>query len=352
MNLVFAHFKKGGILAEAAKRDTLEMRYLLGSLSEDEGTSMEEAFFADDAKFDELELAEDELIDAYMREELSTEERQQFETKLRTSSRLVERVHFARALAERACNPLLQEHEASIQPPLSVSQPASKAKVRWWEGLFGRQPAFQVAFAACVVLLLVGGVALVSGWLRLRSESERIQSERAALQRQKEELDQQSSNQQSRTDQLAADLQHERNERAQDQKLIEELQRGQKRDASGQRTFVGTVASLFLTPGALRSGGSSRQLTVGAHTATVDLKLALERNDYRSYAISVQSVNGAEVFKQKGLKPRKTRSGQILVLSVPSGRLPPDDYIVRVHGLTSSGQLESVNDYGFSLTMK
>ena len=56
------------------------MRYLLGDLSEDEKTRMEEAFFADNARFEELELAEEELIDAYVRDNLSLKERRQFQT--------------------------------------------------------------------------------------------------------------------------------------------------------------------------------------------------------------------------------------------------------------------------------
>jgi len=72
------------------------MRYLLGSLSEDERNRLEENFFADDAKFEELEVLEDELIDDYVAGELSPDERRQFESKLKQSPRLVERVHFAR----------------------------------------------------------------------------------------------------------------------------------------------------------------------------------------------------------------------------------------------------------------
>lgn len=328
------------------------MRYLLGALSEEEATRLEETFFADDAKFQELELAEDELIDAYVRQELTDEERQQFNKRLRTSPRLVERLHFAQVLAERTSDLFPPEHDASRQEIFSGSEPTPKTKVGWWERLFGSGPKLRVAFAACVILLLIGGVVLVTGWLRLRSESERINSERQALIQQKETLDKELTNERARTEQLTADLQRERNERAQYQKQIEELQRGLKRDEPGQRTYVGTLASLFLTPGSLRSGGGSRQLTIGADTATAELRLALERNDYRSYSVSVKSASGTEVFSQKGLKPRNTSSGKILVLSIRSGRLPPDDYIASVHGLTSSGQVESVNDYSFSVTKK
>ena len=336
-------------MADTANKNVAERRYLLGTLSEDEVARMEEAFFADDAKFEELELAEDELIDAYVQHELSPDEHKQFEKKLRTSPRLVERVHFAEALTEKVADSFRQRRETLVPPSPYVSEVVPKTKVRWWDGFLVRSPAF--ALAACLVILPVGGVALVTGWLRLRSESERINSERAALQRQKEQLDQLALEQRAQTERIAADLQRERNQREQDQKLIEELLRNQKREGQGQRSLLGTVASIFLTPGSLRSGGSSNQLTLQPHTRFVELKLLLERDDYRSYRARVNSAS-AEVFNQRGLKPRKTGSGQILLLSIPSDRLPPDDYVVTVHGLTPSGQVESVSDYAFRVPKK
>ena len=75
-------------MSESANKDSAEMRYLLGDLSEEEKTRMEEDFFADDSKLESLELAEDELIDAFVRNELSPKGRQQFKAKLRFSSRL------------------------------------------------------------------------------------------------------------------------------------------------------------------------------------------------------------------------------------------------------------------------
>jgi len=145
-------------LSEAAKRDTAEMRYLLGDLSEDEKARMEEAFFADDSKFEAVELAEDELIDAYVRNALSPEEQRQFKTKLLTSPRLVERVNFARTLVAKADSLLSAEAEGSIEPAPPVSSPTAKPKTRWWAGVFAPQPAWRMAIAACAVLIFVAGI--------------------------------------------------------------------------------------------------------------------------------------------------------------------------------------------------
>ena len=56
-------------------REESAIRYLLGGLSESERTSLEEKFFADDKEFEELEIAEGELVDRYVRRELSAADR-------------------------------------------------------------------------------------------------------------------------------------------------------------------------------------------------------------------------------------------------------------------------------------
>src|SRR5947207_5253847 len=80
----------------------IAMNYLLNRLSMDEKGSLEAAFFSDDNQFEELEIAEDELIDHYVRNELSDRDRKGFEAAMLSSRRLSERVKFARALAAKS----------------------------------------------------------------------------------------------------------------------------------------------------------------------------------------------------------------------------------------------------------
>ncbi|MEP6912899.1 MAG: hypothetical protein ABI923_09105 [bacterium] len=315
------------------------MRYLLGDLAEDEKARMEEAFFADDAKFDELELAEDELIDAYVRNELSPEQQRQFEAKSAKSPRLLERVNFARALAEKADSLSSPESEPSIEPARSFSSRAAP-KTRWWGGFFAQQPAFRTAMAACCVLILVVGIVLVSGWWRRRSEP--LASEEAASQRQKEELQRSTNLRESPT----PELQQSTNLR---EPPSQELQRSTNlKEPTNRQPVRSTFATVFLTPGSLRSGDSGQsKLTIGSGTTTARVHLALEKNDYRTYSAQVKTADGKVVFRKSGLRPHNTGSDPRLLLSVPARSLTPGDYIVHVDGVTTSGQVEGVNDYPF-----
>jgi hypothetical protein len=337
-------------LADTAKRDTQERRYLLGSLSEDDSTRLEDAFFADDAKFEELEALEYELIDDYVRGELSPDERRQIEAKLRTSPRLVERVHFARILAEKVANLSTPQPVPISLATLSVRQTTPGAKSRWWGSLLGQQPAFRMAMATCLILLLLGGAVLVTGWLRLRNESERIKSERAALLRQIEDLNRQLSAQEAKAEQQTAELQRERDQRTEDLKLMEERAAQSKERTTSTPSIFATI---FLIPGQVRgSGANPADLIILPQTNTARIQLDLEKNDYPAYDATLKS-DETIVLSQHGLKAHVTRSGPRLLVSLPSRLLQANrDYVIHVDGLSSSGKLENFNDYQFRVTNK
>src|SRR5207248_209162 len=101
--------------------------------------------------------------------------------KIQASKRLVARVNFARILTEKANSFVPKKTEDSIQAATLAGSPAAKQKDRWWTEFFARQPSWAMAMAACGLFILVAGIVLVSGWLRLRNESERLAAERTAV---------------------------------------------------------------------------------------------------------------------------------------------------------------------------
>lgn len=309
---------------------------------------MEEAFLTDDSQFESLELAEDELIDAYIRDELSAEERQQFKARILTSPRLAERVHFAKAIREKIDASFSLAAENSLAPVASISIDSRRSK--WWESIFPQQPVWRTAMVACLGLFLVAGLVSVFGWLRLRNESERLASERAALEQQKLEFDKRLREEQTRAEQANANVQRDKDSRAEDLRSIDKPDEPNK---LGTRRNGSTTLALTLNPGAIRSEGNRAQLTARPGLTTAPLGLVLGRNDYRSYKIEIKGLNADKVvFRQSGLKPKLRGSDQTIILSVPMKRLPPDDYTVNLYGLTASGTAESVDDYYFRVPGK
>ena len=330
-------------MSDTATNDSAEKRYLLGKSADAEKNLMEEAFFADDSKFQALELAEEELIDAFVRNKLTPEERRQFTARLIKSNRLIERVNFARVLAERADSLVSEEHEAMVAPEPRLASSSTRSRTRGWENFFA-QPAWRTALAGCIVLIILGSGLLVSRWWQVSRESERVAAERAQLQRQKDELDKLALEQRTKSEQTTAELQRQQERLAE---KLSALEAAEKPVTPGTQLPAG-FASVFLSPGSLRSGGERSQLRLRPGTTKAQVFIDLERNDYPSYSITIKRIDDDQVvFSRKGLKPRKTGAGRVLVALVPANLLPPSDYNANVHGVTASGELESVEDYPF-----
>ncbi len=306
------------------------MRYILGTLSEEEKTRLEESYFVDDAEFEEFEIAEDELIDRYVRGELSPSESETLEKTVAVSPRLIERVQFARVMASRL---------APESMPAAVfveKRPPAPEKTSWWQGLFGfptasRAPAMALSFS--VLLLLAGGTTLLVAYLNLREQSSQLAAQQAALEKRQRELDKQAADLKAKTDELASQFQLPSATPTPSQQSTPE-------------TAGRSVLALTLSAGATRSVGGGNSIRLRPETSDVQLTLNLRDTDYPSYVATVINADSGEVFSRSGLQPQVTRRGAVLSLRVPAQRLVPGDYSVRVNGVIPNGS-ETVAEYPF-----
>lgn len=92
------------------------VRYLLGLMSEQEATELEEVYLSNDELNDELQAAERELIDRYVEGSLSKTEREQFESFFLCSPGRQEKLRFAKALRAYGVKPDAVPAKA---PPIS-----------------------------------------------------------------------------------------------------------------------------------------------------------------------------------------------------------------------------------------
>jgi hypothetical protein len=109
------------------------------------------------------------------------------------------------------------------------------------------------------------------------------------------------------------------------------------------------IASLILTPGAVRGSGETNRLLIPAgKRAAVELNLELLEDDYRSYRAELLTAEGERVAGLDALKPKPVGAGgRRVTLNFPARLLAPGDYQVRLRGVNSSGQTEDVGRYYF-----
>jgi len=290
-----------------------------------------------DPDFEEIDIAEEELIDAYVRGELSADERKLIERGLRNSPELVERLHFARLLSGAADQAL----EADVPSDRSHEQLRSEPKRRWSFGLMpGPRPAFNLALAACALIIVVAGIGLLAGWLSLRRERQQLADQQAAVERQRLELQKSAAEQRVATDRISAQLKEEQQKREGDQQLIAALQQAQS-----QRSTAATVATLFLLP-VSRGSDTHNELKPAAGVSRIKLQLGVESIDYASYLVEIKNSQGKQILQQNVGPPR---SGKIVTVSIPKKALPAGTYTLQLNGISPEGTRELVGNYSFRI---
>ena len=338
---------------------SLEVRYLLGELSEEEEKSFENRYFANDQAFDELQIAEGEVIDAYVSESLPAQARKHLEQQFARSPRLRTRVAFARSFAGAVPDIRLEDlpdtsaelpsHRlyAPVIPPTDATPQRSSRWNNIFNDSFRRQPALTMLMAACVVLVLIGGPTVVVQSVRLRRESQRMATEKAAIERQREELNRIAAEQNSRIEAKESEIKAQELRNAEELARIEELRQTTKEKEGGnqQKAPHSVMAMLFLSAGSLRSTGGPSEVKIPPSVSHLPLGLVLETADYRSYHVVIKNAQRRGILKKNGLRLRP--GSKTLILAVPTGQLTPGNYSVDVSGIASSGVEEHLRTFQF-----
>jgi hypothetical protein len=270
--------------------ETLFLKYLLGDLSEERQVEVEDRAFADREFLDALVAAEADLIDAWVRGELSPSERRAFEQRFLTSPQRRNKVEFARALAKVT----------------SESQPAEAPRKTFWRWPFGMQwsPALQWA-AGLACLFCVAATA----WFAV---------ENAAMR--------------SRVSVLEA-------------RLDQQAHRPSTSPAPG-------VASLVLLPGLSRAEKRVPQLRLDPATQVIRIEVKLEpRDDYPRFRVELRTRRGDEVLTLANLPRRETAEGNSVLVEAPVSVVPPGQYELELKGIKGSSA-EDVGFYYFNIDQR
>lgn len=129
--------------------------YLLGGLSSDQMERVEELLITDDTFYDEVIALEDELIDRYIGDSLSDQDRARFESNFLTTPERHRQVSFARAL-KKYVSERPRPEEVIPDPPSGRGS---------WLGQFIANNRAMVLAVVAVFLLAVSA----SVWLTLRN---------------------------------------------------------------------------------------------------------------------------------------------------------------------------------------
>lgn len=300
--------------------------YLLGNLPEADLERLDQLSIADDDFAALLSAKEHDLVDAYVRGELSSGERDRFVSHYLASPLRREKANFARVFHEK----IQQERAAPVQQESLVTRISKLFAV----------PRFslQWGFAAATLLILLAGGYLMMSNLRLRDEIRQTQAGHSALQQRAQQL-------QSRLTQQSSSENKEEVARLQQELADLKLQIAESTKNEPVRQPEVKLIALNLSP---QMRGISRipLLTIPGGTDFVAMTLEMETNEFSAYQVRVKNpANGQSIWQSARMKP-EGRSDSILV-AVPAGILYSQNYIVELFGVSRNGDSEIISSYPF-----
>jgi cell division protein FtsB len=304
------------------------VQYLLGLLPEAEAERLDELSIADDSFAVKLEAAENDLVDSYVRDELTGDALEQFRNHYLASPTRREKVKFASALQEFG-------EPAAVSAIESRPRDKSSSKRGWLAGIF-EIPAFQWGISfAMLALLLVGGWLVIDNTRLRRQSAESIAKQNELAQREQE---------------LRAELEGQRNAGKQTEQELAQLRTEQQSHIEQQKpSETGLIATLFLTP-QLRGARQLSSVRIEPTTKSVAAHLSLEPNDFASYRVTlIDQANHRTLWSSGVLKARTTGDTKVLSIKFPAKGLTLQSYALRVSGVAAGGPSETISDYPFKV---
>ena len=381
-------------MATRSISETIRIRYLLGLSSPSEREHIEAAYLEDEDAFQEMLTAEDDLIDAYARGELTDEEGQRFEKRFASSLGGRDRVQFARAFASA----------------VSATRPVENKRALTLSAIFTAlqsPPLLRTVTTALGIVFVAVPVWLIDDRRRMRNELRELRAESAELSKRTEALQRSSDTERTRANEIAArvatlraqpnkpnyreggtiapqrtpHLPEVKNDREQFEmiKVGPEEQPIKTSDASLGNNFVSqritqlplnarNVANLLSLPPAVTpsnqvAGGRSDPINttldgidvtepvrIRVSQRWIRLKIPLETAAiHEEYRFIIRTADGRLVTSANWVEPLTPNQTIIDTPAISASELPSGDYVLLLEGKERDGSFVQVGDFSFKV---
>lgn len=303
----------------------INVRYLLGELSDEEMSALEARYFAEPEAFDEITAAESDLIDAYSRDRLPFELRERLEKFYMADPTRRERVRFGQALDQR----LGSERVLAV--------PASSWLDSLRTALGSLRPAVGFSFAAAALLLVLGGIWLFIG--RQKPDTSEVAKANAVtpsgtpaaavIPRESREDGPTAPTEPASTPQVG----------------VTPAPKSTKPSPTPDVQKAPRSVSIVLAIGGVRGSatGPTQTLSIPRGTEEARISVRLRESTYPAYRLSLQTLSGTEIAARLVRTPAAT---PVLGLTVPASKLQDGDYILSLSGI---GDDDSADELSKSL---
>jgi hypothetical protein len=292
---------------ETRYSDDQLVQYLLRLLPEEDVEQIDELSIIDEEMAWRLRVVEDDLVDAYVKGNLSGERRSRFDALFLSTERGRRKVQFAR-------NFLRQIDREARPKTVRASWSRPPRSMAGW------------SLAAAAALLLVCG-GLVVRDVQLRDVLSQAQRQRAALEQRARELEQQLNDQRAANVETIRELERVRAAMAEMQAASVRLP---DRPTSPSPS-LGVIAILLLPQ--TRAVGQIPTLTVPQGTSHVTFELQLESNRLSRYqAVVKDPASNASVWRSGRLTVMSRNDRPAVSVAVPASVLKAQHYSIELTG--------------------
>lgn len=323
---------------ETYNNETLR-QYLLGSLPAEKVELFDELSITDDEFANSLAAAENDLVDSYVRGELTGSALANFRSSYLITADKRERVCFAQSLRDFCERSAAAEVDNSLAQSATVT---SGEPDKFSPGnIFSRLRLMQWGIAAAmVVLIAVAWLAYYNLRIGRQNSDGRVDTEA------KKETNADKGSEVAAVKEQVATTQGERerleqeaNKQKQELTKVEQTPKNRKPTPSGQ----GVIAALVLSP-QVRGIGQFPTFSLPAKAEVVVVQLQLEPSDYSTYSVELLKESSQVLWRSNKIKA----SGRTLKITFPARLLAPEVFVLQVYGV-APGKSEALGAYPFKV---
>jgi hypothetical protein len=286
---------------EEEQRDA--RRFLLGYLDEGKRQIAAERLTTDTAYLELVLQAESELMEDYLGDQLSKEERERFDRYVLTNPQQVDQLNLMKGLRASAT-----VRAASNSPPLIATiEPAKTPSTRWFYASWASSTAVKLSITA-MVLVIVAVVVTIIVW---RNQTSKIDSVRLS-----EEL------------------------------IKLNAQQGLSANAIYNGFIIGPLKG-----GLVRDDQEVKAFTIPKAEELVQLRLQIGA-DYQLFQAVLQTAENQELFTLPNLKASNINGARVVVIYLPAKILTPGDYQLRLSGRIQNNEPVYLGRYNFRIVGK
>ncbi|MEP6900992.1 MAG: hypothetical protein ABJA66_04530 [Actinomycetota bacterium] len=325
------------VVHENLHNETEIRPFLLGEMPAEARSAFEEKFIADESLFEQISIAEDELIESYLRGTLSPAEKISFEREFLSTEPRRRRVRFARTMLAKLAE---QNELVAAKKTETMTNPSV------WDKLANFFKFPKLVFGAALTLLIL----IFGGWLLLRNTNqpeiagqtspptvEPSQNQNLPLNR--------NAAVNLNTNATQQNVPDNKNDLPNDNRTAPNVNQNPDR-LKQDSPAVTPVLALFT--GATRANGKISTLNFPENAVGAKLRLNLESQDYKIYSVEIVNPDGKLIFKNSNLKSQNSK----INFFIPAQKLQTGDYIVKLSALNWQHENESVADYAFRVKRK